>query len=53
MRLWDTFNGDLTEDFVHSGDTPFNAKQRALSHIQQLLPKQLSEYNLPDPLSHR
>ena len=28
----------------------FDAKQRALSHIQQLLPKQLSEYNLPDSL---
>ena len=50
FRLWDTSNGDLTEDFVRSGDTPFDAKQRASSHIQQLLPKQLSEYNLPDPL---
>ena len=50
MPLWDTYNGDLTEDIVHSGDTPFNVKQRALSHIQQLLPKQQSEYNLPDPL---
>ena len=29
LRLWDTYNGDLTEDFVHAGDTPFNAKQRA------------------------
>ena len=42
LRLWDTYNGDLIEDFVHAGDTPFNAKQRALSHIQQLLPKQLT-----------
>ena len=50
LRLWGTYDGDLTEDFVHSGDTPFIAKQRALSHIQQLLPKQLFEYNLPDPL---
>ena len=50
LRLWDTYNGDLTEDFVHSGDTPFNAKQRALLHIQQLYPKQLSEYDIPDPL---
>ena len=50
LRLWDTYNGDLSEDFVHAGDTPFIAKQRALSHNQQLLPKQLSEYNLPDPL---
>ena len=33
LPLWDTYNGDLTEDFVHSGDTPFNAKQRALSPI--------------------
>ena len=52
LRLRDTYNGDLTENFVHSGDIPFNAKQRALSHIQQLLPKQLSEYNLSDLFTH-
>ena len=46
--LWQSFEVDLKEDFVHAGDTPLVATQKALLHLQQLLPRPLIQYNLPD-----
>ena len=46
--LWESFKPFLIEDFLHRSADVEESTQRALIHINQLLPKPLSDYNLPE-----
>ena len=53
LNLWETFKGDMVEDFVHRGIENLQAEYAALSDIDRVISqagKTLSSFNLPELL---